>query len=86
MAGKHSRRETPQDLPRLLRIEVGRVLAHPSDERVRGGLGDRVDARDVAGDGYKYLSRLVMEAGRCRAVDPLLRRSRHPAGPISGRN
>ena len=60
--------------------------AHPSDERVRGGLGDRVDARDVAGDGYKYLSRLVMEAGRCRAVDPLLRRSRHPAGPISTRN
>ena len=85
MAGEHSRRETPQDLPRLLRIEVGRVPAHPSDKRVRGGLGNRVDARDVAGDGYKYLSRLAMEAGRCRAVDPLLRRSRHPAGPISAR-
>ncbi|MEJ5918772.1 hypothetical protein [Corynebacterium sp. H78] len=35
------------ELPRVLQIEVGRVLAHLCDEQLRGGLGDGVDAGDV---------------------------------------
>lgn len=35
------------ELPRVLQIEVGTLLAHLCDEQVRGGLGDGVDAGDV---------------------------------------
>jgi len=85
VAGEHSRRETTQDLPRLLQIEVGGVPAHLSDERVRGDSGDGVDARDAAGDGYKYLLRTVAAGDGGRSLPTPLTRYYAEAGIPPGR-